>query len=337
MHTENARMVSLRERVNRVEAARKAARRSGWMRVLLGVFLFLLCLPWVGGIILGSLWTLGNVLVDDPSVPLVLIVTLASAAIAIGSLFLLARALFRWLGDAQPAYAQSFRQQVTLPSLREALPGLSPILDGPITLQDFDASALFLPNADDFSAPFGFHGNAGALPFRGSMLDVRKLGYSHEHRMQVRVPFFRGIFLHMAHPVPLPSTLRLVHAQVYEGWDRNTWDIKRRAHTVKARGNNPHFDAVAMVVLDEQHDGMPPVPPALLQAWLELDALIGKPVFLAFNQSGIYLAVATGTERLLLEPRTQFANRPEELADELALLQRTVQGVEVLRKALAFS
>jgi hypothetical protein len=90
-----------------------------------------------------------------------------------------------------------------------------------------------------------------------------------------------------------------------------------------------------MVVLDQEHGGMPPVPPALAQAWLDLDVLIGHPVFLALNQTGIYLAVATRMGRLPLDSRVQLANRPEELAEDLALLQRIVQGVETLRKALA--
>jgi hypothetical protein len=42
MAAENALIASLRDRVGRVEAARKAARRSGWVRVALGVILFLL-------------------------------------------------------------------------------------------------------------------------------------------------------------------------------------------------------------------------------------------------------------------------------------------------------
>lgn len=335
MAAENALIASLRERVVRVESARKAARRSSWMQVVLGIFLFVLCLPWIGGVALGSVWTLGNVLVQDPSPLLVGVVLFGAAAIAIWLLYLFARALFRWVGDANPAYEQAFREHVVLPSLGDALPGVSPMLDGPVTMEDFDASSLFLPKADDFSAPYGFTGKAGSVTFRGSMLDVRKWSYSNERKMRIRVPYFRGIFVHIAGPMPLPGTLRLVHLEVYEGWNGQQWGVERRGATVKTQSGNPQFDALAAVVLDEQSNGMPPVPAALLQAWLGLDASIGKPVFLALNQTGVYLTVATGTERLPLEPRVQFANRPEELAEELELLRKVVQGVETLRRALA--
>lgn len=58
-----------------------------------------------------------------------------------------------------------------------------------------------------------------------------------------------------------------------------------------------------------------------------------RPVFASFNATGLYLAVAIRSgDRFPLEERLNTANRPEELADDIELMERVVRALEMLRR-----
>ncbi len=323
---------ALRARIAQVEPLRKKARRTEWLRVLGVAILVLLGLALLAGAAVGSIWVVGNFVTTNMAV--VIGVMLVSASLSVYASVRAVNAFLHWREGDVAAYEEQFRRQVIAATLREALPGCATSLDGVIDAAVFEASALFSRGPDLIRSTGSFSCTCGGTRFRGSVMQVKRESYSSERRTNVKIPTMTGVFVHLERPVDVRSTVRLADARVYEGWEGLKWGVARRANTVKAASGVAEFDTDSMVVLDEGETAVPPMPKRLYERFVEVRKLVGQPIFVSLNATGVYLAVAVEAERLPLEPRLNTANRPEELAGEFELLRRTVGGVNILSEAL---
>lgn len=323
---------SLRARIAQVEPLRKQARRTEWLRIVGVAALVLLGLALLAGSAVGSLWVMGNYVTKNMIA--VFGVMLVSVGVVVYVSVRTVNAFLHWREGDNTIYVDQFREHVIAATLREALPGCSTALEGMIDAAAFEASELFAKGPDQFRSTGGFSGTARGAPFRGSVLQVKKKTYSSERRTDVLVPYLTGIFVQLQFPVDVRSTVRLVDARVYEGWEGLKWGVVRRGRTVKAKSGIAEFDANSMVVLDEGETAVPPIPESLYRKFLEVRELVGQPVFVSLNATGLYVVVAVEADRLPLEERLNTANRPEALAREFELIRRTAKAAAILREAL---
>ncbi|MCL4849458.1 MAG: hypothetical protein KJ066_23140 [Acidobacteria bacterium] len=335
--TRNETIVSaLRQRLPLLEDLRRRARSVAWRRAAGCLVLGVLFLAALAGTAVGSLWVLGNFVTQSLwiVVPLMLASVVAVVVLFVGAF----KAAARWGEDVERQYVTTFRNQVVLPTLDEGLPGCTPSADGLIDIATFDASALFSSHHDHrlFESHYGLTGQVQGAAFRGSMVRARKHVHSRQNRQhQPDVTVFKGIFFHVDHPVDVPGTVRLVDDHLYPGADRPEWGIVRREHTVRVQSGVDAFDREALAVVDKDQEVIPPMPEAAFHAWPEVRALIDRPVFASFNATGLYLSVAISSgDRFPLEERLNTANRAEELADDIALIERVVRALDMLRRAL---
>ncbi len=327
-------VAALRQRIPLVEALRRRARSVAWRRAAGCLVLGVLFLAALAGAVVGSLWVLGNFVTQNLWI---VVPSMLASVVAVVVLFVGAfKAAARWGEDVERRYVTTFRSQVVLPTLGEGLPGCTPSVDGLIDIATFDASALFSPHHDHrlFESHYGLTGRVQGAPLRGSMVRARKHVHSREGRQhQPDVTFFKGIFFHVDYPVDVPGTVRLVDDRLYLGADRPEWGISRRENTVRVQSGFDAFDRESLAVVDQGQEVIPPLPEAAFHVWPKVRALIDRPVFASFNATGLYLAVAIRSgDRLPLEERLNTANRAEDLADDIELLQRVVRALEMLRQ-----
>ncbi len=287
---------------------------------VLGAILF--CLLLLAGLPLAAVWGTGKYLTQNSAV--IIAVALLSLGLAIFYTVLTMKAIFRWRADVEPAYREQFRRHFLAPSLAEALPGFVANTDGAFDPTQFDASRLFRPSTSLISTA-GFSSG----PLRGAVLQTRHVSGESD------TPIFTGILIHIARPIALRAPVRLVDTHVYTGHDREKWGVTRCGQTVQSATGIPAFDAVATVILDQDHPTLPPLPARLYQTWLEVRAHLNQPIFLSCLPDGLWLAVATERRRIPLEPQFASPNDPAELQAELRLLQSAIRAASALDQALA--
>jgi hypothetical protein len=334
MTSHAAMAAALRERLAPVEGLRKRARTVAASMLAGYLVLGLFSLAVLAVAVVGALWLVTHFVSDHPLV--MLGATVAGFAGGL-TLAILAFKAFSRLGDrAEAAYVSGYEQQAILPTLREALPGCTVTAEGNVDLATFDASGLFRTGADFFSARFGFAGVAGGVAYRASVVEARKAPSVHKDNHSKPIRYFVGVFVRLERPVNVPGTVRLVHAEAYQGGQYSAWGIQPPHGIVKAANGLAMLDAAGAVILDKGETTVPPVPPRIFETWAELRQRLGRPIFVSFNATGSYLAVATGTEKLPRLPLGESlgTNDPEELASEIELVQRVRQAVELLQQRL---
>lgn len=319
------------QRLAPLEAVRRKTSRivlaqlAGYVTIFV-VFLALL----VGGFV-GTVWFLGNHVTQNLAVVFgsALVVAVGVVALAVLSF----KRFSRWRGDAQDQYQTAFRNQAVIPVLRDFLPGLSIRAEGAISVDTFKASELFEPRHDRFKAVYGFEGNLGGVRFTGSTLRAWKNIQDVRHERKEDVTYFKGLFFHLERPVGWPGTVRLVDREHYTTGEAGGIRLVRRGRTVHASNVAEAFDSQAMLVIDEAVATPPAIPEPVFRTWLELRKLLGKPLFVSLNASGVYLALAIPeAQRWPLEDRLHTPNQAEELAEDTELLQRALQAVGLLRR-----
>ncbi|MCL4795245.1 MAG: hypothetical protein KJZ84_11835 [Bryobacteraceae bacterium] len=324
-----------------VRRREEAANRRSLLRLVSAVVATVVLLA--GGTI-GVLWVMGNFVSRQP-------LALFAAALCVWALVgYLAYRMFGGslrTGDAEAHdLKRAFREQVLLPTLREALPGCEVTTD---TLFDQDAvraSRLFHGNFNRLAHTCGFAGQAGGAAFQATVLRIAyrefreplqpRLGRGghkrkwNDHRFG---HFFSGLLVRIDRPGPFASTVRLADP-VYQHRPYG-YETARAVNVVLAKTGDAAFDSEFLLVLDQEHPQAPPIPEALRRLCGELSQRFDRPVFLSFTATGIYLAVATGDGRLPLQ--VEFLEEPaaEVLAEELELIRKAPAAVEVVQRALA--
>jgi hypothetical protein len=331
MTTTSALLVAFEQRLPLVEALRRKTRSLALLQLAgyITIFVFFLALL-VGGFV-GTIWYLGNFVTQN------LVVVFGTALAVAAGVILLAIFSFkrfaRWRGDAQDEYVAAFRNQVVLPTLRDFLPGLSVSSEGTMSVDTFKASQLFEPSHDRFKAAYGFEGSLGGVRFMGSTIRAWKYIHEVRHERMEDVTYFNGLFFHLERPVSWPGTVRLVDRQHYATGEAGGIRVVRRSGTAHVHNVAEAFDPGAMLVIDEAVGTPPAIPEQAFRTWLELRKLLGKPLFLSFNATGVYLALAIPeSQRWPLEERLHAPNQAKELAEDTERLQRALRAVELLRR-----
>ncbi len=322
-----------------VRQREEAANRRSLLRLVLAVVATLVLLA--GGTI-GAVWVTGR-FISSHSLALLGAVLCAWAAIG----FLVYRMFSASMrtGDAEAHdLKRAFREQVLLPTLREALPGCEVTAD---TLFDQDAvraSRLFHKNFNRLAHTCGFAGKEGGSAFHATVLRIARRGV-HES-LQPRMGrgghkrkwndhrfghFFSGLLVRIDRPGSFANTVRLADPVYQQG--PHGYETARAVNVVLAKTGDAAFDSEFLLVLDQEHPQVPPVPDTLRRLCRELRQRFDRPVFLSFTAAGTYLAVATGDGRLPMQ--LEFLEEPaaEVLAEELELLRRVPGAVEAVVKA----
>ncbi len=319
------------QRLPQLESMRRRTRSLALLQFSGYITLSAFYLALLAGGFVGTIWFLGNHVTQNLAVVFgfAMVVAVGVVALAIISF----KRFSRWRGDAQYEYISAFRSQAVIPTLRDFLPGLSTNVEAAMSVETFKASELFEPRHDRFEASYGFEGNLGGVRFTGSAIRVWKHISDVRHERKEDVTYFKGLFFHLERPMSWPGTVRLVDREHYAAGKAGGIRVIRRGGTVQVSNMVQAFDPEAMLVIDESVGTPPPIPEQMFRTWVELRKLLGKPIFVSFNATGVYLALAIPeSQRWPLEERLHTENKAEELAEDTELLQRVLRGVELLRR-----
>lgn len=300
------------------------------------MLLFVVGIPVLGGSTVGALWATGMFITRR---------TAALLAVTVGNVVLMLVLGYKLLDrilkigrDDQPEYEAEFRRRVAMPLLKEVLPECEPGAGPLIEAAVFDASGLFKPGYAEIVTECGFTGRASETPYRASVMragrQVNKAGGAGSSGpRQFWLRHFAGVFVLLERPVQIAATVRLVDPVYQEPAD--TSGMVRNPNLVRSSSGDASFDSAFWLLLDKGQSAAPPIPEGVKRACAEIRASLGKPVMISFNNTGTYLAVLTGHERLPLSPELPAEGAAELLAEELEWLRRIPAAVETLRRGLA--
>jgi hypothetical protein len=143
---------------------------------------------------------------------------------------------------------------------------------------------------------------------------------------------FDGILVHLVRSVPMVGTVRLVDFPSYSG-SHDGYTVIRHARVGQARGTIERIDPQAAIILDEGLSTPPALPEVVFRVWMELRQLLGEVFHVSFNATGVYLGMAVRKGRTpMLAASASPPNRPEDLAEDVELLQRAIKATELLRR-----
>lgn len=319
----------LRARLQRLEPDYRRARSADVKRGLLYLALVLMGIPVLAAAGLGAVWLLGNYVTQHPAA---VGATGLGALVAAGILgYFAARAIGRVGAGLPEAYPAAFRDTVLLPSLSEAVPRCR-VTPDPLDPEVVRASELFRTTWNLFESPCTFRGEHGCVAYTAGPLRMRR-NLDHAGRKTERMMmFFRGYFLHIAAPVPMESTFRVVDP-VYEDGDR-AFRVQRWPGTVRTATGDAAFDSRFWIVLNEDAPQRASCPPGLHAELPAIASQIQLPLLLALNQAGIFLAICTPGSRVPLDQTGPDGEGAGHLTSELLLAAQIPAIAERLLRAV---
>lgn len=329
---------ALVRRLSQVEPARASLRASERKQAVFFVSIFLVGIPLLLGGTVGVLWLMGNFVSQHG---LALSAATLTFWAVLGFAFYQFMEKFRTMsGKEEEDYHREFRDYVLLPSLRDVLPGCRVSSSADWSVGDFDESKLFHPNHNRRHEACAFEGTIDGFSFRGSVLRIgfRRHGrpmYAGSFSSQTRRGIhFAGILIRLNHAPALPGIVRLVD-RAYErspiGYETARWP-----RAVRVSAGEASFDHEFLFIIDQELASTPPpAPEPLRRACFQLKALYDRPVFLSFTPEASYLAVHTGDSRLPMEVEYNMKDPASVLGQELDLLRRIPQAVEILHRGVS--
>lgn len=313
-----------------VEELRRTMHQRARTRLLATTAVWLVSVVLVIPAIFGAGCLLSGLVPEHPlmlgaGVLLLMVVAIAAVATIDGR-------VSKRFADSPLPYAEAFRDQVVMPILRTSLPGVVVRPDEGLSEETIRNSALYLQTFKYADSRYGFSGRARDVRYSGSLVTISSRRYSSTARRDVTHTHFQGVLVHVARPMPVTGTVRLVDFPTYGGSSRD-YVVRRDSRVVHARNTIERVDPRAAIILDEGQVTPPPLSDGVFQAWLELRTLLGDAFQVSLNATGVYLGVPVRSQRdAPLVERVSPPNRPEELAEDVELFQRAITAVDVLRR-----
>lgn len=327
-------IATIEQRLHPLERARPALRRKIVLGALLVVVLGVAALPAAAFAAGGIAWLLHTYVSD--SVLSAIIGFPSGVALVAYATYRVVRPLAKWGAALQLTFGERWRDEVEVPLVREALRGVRVTPDSSLDHAAFQASRLFSGSSgDEFVASLGFSGSNHGIAWRAGRINVHRTTVNRQENRANTSWRMRGWYVHMEHAAPYPGTVRLVDKPVYTTFVPGYSNLSRASQVVRIDSGVSAFDAVGLVLLDEKHRTLPPLPPGLLEAWVAVRERLGRPIFLSLNAGGTYFAVATGDGMLPLDYRWMLPNRPERLAADVITVRQLPWAIAQFTEALA--
>ncbi len=325
-------------RIEALEPMRRAARRSTVGLIVrfgvLGVaYLFALIVGTVG-----AMYIVGRFVTTVPVVwlgaALLAAVFITAMTIAIG------KRVWRAHSDPTHAYEAAYAASVAVPLLRDALPGCEASAEPVIDVHTFGASRLFtVPDerfeertgTPGFVGTCGIEGRVDDVPWRAAVLRVRRWGRDYDSRER-SLPAFTGVFLHVEHHGAASDSVRLVDS----GRDRA--DLRYHfPQGATLRGfpdvDDPEFASQFHELAAPGSPGATLPSAALRRACLDVRRQLERPLFLAFNETGAYLAISWPSTEAPFEPGGLMQPSAAHVAADLDVIEHLPAAAATLARA----
>jgi len=331
MPADPAVIASFAQRLPLVEDLRLQVRKQARFRLrTMGLLTLLLLVLAIAGVF-GAIWYLAENVTDHPLAVGATGFLLAIAAVAL--IAMVRDIASRWFADGTAPFVAAFRDQVTIPVLRASIPAVQFRPGEDLPAETIRNSGLYLETFKYLKTCGLFTGQIEGAPFAGSLVAISSKRWSgRDGQREVVHTHFQGAFFHLARPLPVAGTVRIVDLPSYSG-RRSGYIIRRHGRIVQARNLLEHIDPEAAILLDEGQTAPPPLPESVFATWLELRKLLGEPFHLSFNSRGFYLGVPTKIHRAgILEDAETRPREPAELAEDVEALRQGLKALEPLRR-----